>query len=775
MKLSIFGPRGCGKTTYMTCLYGQGGKFGSFAIYAKNEATRNYLAERWYQLINGTEIAPTALGSVPLYLEFSANRQAYTIELQDFAGALVMRESKAKPDELKEKLKQALFKYFRESSGMMIFIEAGDADFRAQFERRLEVDALLEVLHESDRRALITCPIGIIITKWDKVTHDKKLDHAERAQRFIKENYGNLYALLQECAENVKIFPSSAYGFSLCGADGQMDFRKIQPFNLEQPFVWMGEMIDRSNYRRCELIEEDQSPQAALKHYQQFCAQVNAGPYYEQARQRMKQLRGQIRARQLRIYGIVGAALLLLLGLGGFAYEKHSNSAVHRLLDQVGSDKDPDQVIRKVENYLQSYHPLADLLGWKTPIKTKLADFQQQTERKSFAAIRALYEKRDQARNEASINSRIDSYRRFTAAYPLSPQKSEVVQWIQQESDDLRVRYGQRAYSELTGMRPARNKQELEAAIAKATQFLANYSDDRNQEQQQQVRQLLLRWQNSLAELSENDLYRQFLIHLAGKSDEYEYIRYCRSYIEQHPEVSFHRKIHDKIASKEKEIYDQACQTEISGSDFSAKVAGYIRYLKEKHLTTYRKDVEKNLRQMEDDLYQEMRKLNSPERITAERARQIEQAARHYIKSAYFGTKARDVGKWLEWYERAQRPITFTVLIKSAKLGKDGGLFSGVSYPDTQVFLDYGQETFKTITVTDDWNPTYNTSCRLEWSLSHSHSLQLRIVCYDWSNQTKNWASPDSFLPKYINSDVVINAGITIHLRCNDLLWPELP
>lgn len=181
MKLSIFGPRGCGKTTYLTCLYAQGGKVGSFAISAKDEPTRNYLAERWHQLFTGTELAPTALGLIPLHLVFSANRQAYDIELQDFAGALVMQDRGQ--DEVKKKLKDALRKSFQESSGLMIFIEAGEPDFQSQFDRRVELDSLMEVLHEQNNRELITRPIAIVITKWDKIISSTgKSDQAKEVE-----------------------------------------------------------------------------------------------------------------------------------------------------------------------------------------------------------------------------------------------------------------------------------------------------------------------------------------------------------------------------------------------------------------------------------------------------------------------------------------------------------------------------------------------------------------------------------------------------------------
>ena len=225
-------------------------------ISARDEATRNYLAERWQQLFTGTEIAPTALGIVPLRLVFSANHQAYDIELQDFAGALVRHEKNQ--DEVKKKLKEALFKSFQESSGIMFFLEAGEVDFQSQFERRLELDALLEVLHAQEKRELITRPIAIVITKWDKVVSGVvQSDQGKEVEAFLRKNYENLYALVQECSQNVKIFASSAFGFQTSAPDGRMDFKKIHPFNLEKPFAWIGQTIDELNYRRCELFEKE--------------------------------------------------------------------------------------------------------------------------------------------------------------------------------------------------------------------------------------------------------------------------------------------------------------------------------------------------------------------------------------------------------------------------------------------------------------------------------------------------------------------------------------
>ncbi|NUM33817.1 MAG: ATP-binding protein [Candidatus Brocadiae bacterium] len=774
MKLSIFGPRGCGKTTYLTCLYAQGGKVGSFAISAKDEPTRNYLAERWHQLFTGTELAPTALGLIPLHLVFSANRQAYDIELQDFAGALVMQDRGQ--DEVKKKLKDALRKSFQESSGLMIFIEAGEPDFQSQFDRRVELDSLMEVLHEQNNRELITRPIAIVITKWDKIISSTgKSDQAKEVEEFLKQNYENLYALVQEHSQNLQIFASSAFGFEMKTPDGQLDYKKIKPFNLEKPFTWIGSTIDKLSYSKCELFEKDNPKNfsACIQEYTKFCKNVNAGVYYEKARHRIRELNQALWKRRTKRTAILCLTMFLILILADFLYEKNEYQNLLLALDVENSKSETLPVIQKTHSYLASFRIFANGLKWKEEINKKLLDFQKNNEEKAFSELEELYKYRNNAKDVNSMEARLKKYETFLQAYPASLKRSSITTWKQEEESALYLLQAEIAFQELKSSFPKNIDDATiwEQWIQRGQNFVIKYSTSDNV---QAINKLLEEGQTKLAKLSSDDQYRKFLLELIKIKDTIEYIRYCQNYLMFNPNVSFRSKIEEKIKEREDSIFENVQQKAKSAKDFLNQVNPYKEYIQTKEFQIHQGQAKKELAQIEENLYESMAKKNLAENINVQNIKAIAEYAKQYQENAYYKTKTRYVSQWLEWYEEIKKGKEFDINIKSASLNEDSSLFKGVFKPDTYVILSYGSEKVLTNPIADNWHPVYNKNCRISWHLESSESLSLELWCTDWRDNSYSWSSPDTFLPKYLNQDIEIE-GNRVHLRCPSARWPELP
>lgn len=773
MKLSIFGPRGCGKTTYLTCLYGQGGKVGSFAISARDEATRNYLADRWQQLFTGTELAPTALGTVPLRLVFSANRQAYDIELQDFAGALVMRDKSQ--DEVKKKLKEALFKSFHESSGVMVFIEAGEPDFQSQFDRRIELDALIEVLHEQEKRELITRPIAIVITKWDKIVASVgQSDQSKEVEAFLRTHYNNLYALLQECSQNVRVFASSAFGFDMHTPDGKINYKKISPFNLEKPFAWIGQTIDELNYRRCELFEKDNPRhlKEALHEYQNFRSHVNAGPHFDKASERIRQLKITLWKKRARQWGIAAAVVLVLVMSGVWAYEKNRRDRMLLALDPQNSQSDPAVVIQDSLRYLAGHHLFANWLGWKKKVQEKLLEFQGLTEQRVFAEIQELYKQRDASKDRNAIEKRIAGYGQFLETYPASERRGTVMNWRQQEESLLRLACADSDWQYLKVAQPADNTDELEQAIKKGQEFLRNYPDS---QQTEEVRKKVENWYSHLSKLSSDKEYSQFILSLIQIENPIDYCRHCRDYLTKHPHISFRDKVEEKIKAKDDEVFEDAEQKAKLGKKLKEQTEGYREYVNSRIFREHIDEAKKKWEAIEKKWYEKLRTYASPENFSKGNIEKIALWAREYQEDSYFKTMQDNVSRWLLWYGEIKQGKNLNVTIKSAQLSRNCRIFKGwIGTPDTYVVLTYGSDTIRTSEIVDDWSPDYNKSGSLEWSISDNKTLEIQLWCTDFTDQQCSWSSPDTFLLQYLNQEINIDGNL-LKLRCRDAVWPELP
>ena len=166
-QIGIFGPRGSGKTSFLSALYGYGqqNNGNKFSIIAGNGKTANYLSSRWGLFKEEHLIAPTPLDVIDLPMKLISNNRKVSLQIKDFGGAMVMR-NKVNLAGYKSILCQKIFNFLKNSHGIIIFLEYGIKNYKDCFERRLEIELLLELLETRFNKS--HKPIGIIVSKWDK-------------------------------------------------------------------------------------------------------------------------------------------------------------------------------------------------------------------------------------------------------------------------------------------------------------------------------------------------------------------------------------------------------------------------------------------------------------------------------------------------------------------------------------------------------------------------------------------------------------------------------
>ncbi len=776
MKLSIFGPRGCGKTTYLTCLYGQGAKMNSFAIIASDDRTRNYLRQRWNALLEGNEIQATAMQLFALNLIFSANGNKYEIELKDFAGALVMQDTTQ--DEIKKKLKEILYQSFQESDAIVIFIEAGDLEGseverkRGIFDRRQELETLLEVLAKQERKDLLSRPIAIVVTKWDKVAKIYG-NTPDSGKKFMEANYQNIYGTLSQFADSIQVFTCSAYGFNVVDENGTMDLTKISPYNLETPFCWIGEKIDEVRYLAGKIIAQENPGRydISISNWKNLIKQISAKSNWRAlALQELHSLQFQYWKRQVIKFSVLVICLMALGMSGLYAYEKTNYENILLVVNPKSSEQNPHDAIIKAKTYLVGHRffnfPIA-------AIEKNMQELQFATENKFYSKIKELSAGNQ---DEESLKLFSKECQQFLEAYPNSQYISIVSKYLQESNAKLRQYKSQKDFdlllAEYNKISSSREENDFRNWINKAISFrIDNSTFDKKNNLETKIKEA----ESKYIALQSNNELRRFSLAVLNKSDAKEYVSYCKAYLENNPNTSIRSDIEKKIQEKDDEIFGYGEINARNGSSLGEKIKGYKEYLSTGFIN-HKKECEKKILDLEEDLYQQIKQQNNDfNNLTSSKVHRIARNVEEYLEQSYFRKHIRELNTWQDFYKKISKGISIRVTIGQVSLQKSNTFFDYVTNPDIKVIIAYNREYIATDQIDDcGWNPIFNHTGTLNWCLNDSSSLSTCIICYDYSNTERTTTVPDSsFLPKYVNGNIYHSVG-TISLS-SDFQWPTLP
>ncbi len=255
--IGIFGARGSGKTIYLSMLFGTGGD-NELSVNLKyddknNEKyydTKEYLKSNYNKLLNQNLPDATIDGNdFSIKIEFNYKKRNEKLYTYEYAGELV--ETAEKMDSTQRKHHHNLLDFFSNCSGIIVFLEPSE-----EKNRILNLDMNIEKLLSFLKSKNIDIPIGIAITKWDKVkskiSYDIELEKNELL-KFINERslYKNIYNRISNSMSTYEVFPISSYGHH---EESGLPPKELKPFNLYEPIKWLA---DNKEYKIKELIKKE--------------------------------------------------------------------------------------------------------------------------------------------------------------------------------------------------------------------------------------------------------------------------------------------------------------------------------------------------------------------------------------------------------------------------------------------------------------------------------------------------------------------------------------
>lgn len=243
-RIGIHGPRNAGKTCYLACLYGARAGDAQHVCFGDGDGLA-YLADVWknleqQQLPAATRGMPT---DIRLDLEDTVAKRTWAMMLRDYPGALVQPIGQGATP-LDRQLSATVKQWVAESHALLVFVDSSDPSV----EQVDAIDLLLaELRRESANGYTLERPVGLVLTKWDRVnpTFGSAKEEEERARAYLHDHpvLKQVYRKLCDSGEKIRVFPVSAFGSE---AKDQRPPAPdlLRPYNLFAPLQWAVEKAD---------------------------------------------------------------------------------------------------------------------------------------------------------------------------------------------------------------------------------------------------------------------------------------------------------------------------------------------------------------------------------------------------------------------------------------------------------------------------------------------------------------------------------------------------
>jgi len=397
--IGVFGARASGKTMFFTVLYGLTGfrnEDEKFSVICNDSDTHNYLRENYLYLLEGKLPPRTDINEInKVIMRYFYNKSSYDLKSLDFAGELIGTFSHNDEDLVKmffEKQK-SIYKFFANCGGILIFLNPTN-DKKDAFERQNEVNNLLGMIQNEKGKWGCDLPIGIVLTKWDKITKELNddiiQDEEARAEEYIKnhEIYSNIYNQIAGVTEHVKIFPISAFGSYKEGDLPPDDLSN--PFNLFQPLVWTSKCrdivwADRIKYVLNEKINKKQAKSIV----DLFLLNVENKELQDEVNHSYKNYLNKKRRKSMAIFAII---LALFIGIFSIYLMQLKNYV------DINNNTNTEIRIKEIDKFIAKY-------GSKSPLSIKLISL------KKTSLMTQISIETDPSVKLSLINVFIDSYK----------------------------------------------------------------------------------------------------------------------------------------------------------------------------------------------------------------------------------------------------------------------------------------------------------------------------------------------------------------------------
>lgn len=443
--IGIFGARASGKTIFFTVLYGLSGfnnENQKFSVICSDKDSRQYLKKNYTYLLDGKLPPRTEINDITsINMSYFYNKNSYSLKSFDFAGEL-LKDDFFEEEQGKEpfvNLQNKIYNFFLNCSGILFFMEPTE-DKREGFERQSEIDKLLSFLKEQKGKWDFNIPIGLVITKWDKISpeisekslsalkyngesfaalQDKILqsdieEEQKKAEDYVKSHpvYNNVYSLLSGVSEHIKIFPVSAFGEA---RENDLPPNDLKPFNLFSPLIWIAEKRDYEWQKKLRFAISSNmlSLKAVKKIVNDFRQNVENKKLIESV-----EIEYNIFKKKKVKKAIILASIFTVILFTGGVYSYRYSTEQKNLYEQVVLNKEisNEEKIEKVEKYLKTFGLFHKYIG-KYLTKDEYAD-------KLIAEVEHSY--------NVAIVSELDPDKKialidaFIVKYPKSPYVKEL-------------------------------------------------------------------------------------------------------------------------------------------------------------------------------------------------------------------------------------------------------------------------------------------------------------------------------------------------------------
>lgn len=361
--IGIFGARASGKTIFFTVLYGLSG-FNTvdekFSVICDEPESRKYLKKNYSYLLDGKLPPRTEINDITkINMNYFYNNSSYTLRSFDFAGELLKdhyEETGDKHDKAFLELQDQIYAFFANCSGILVFIEP-NSNKKEGFERQTEIDKLLGFLKDYKGKWGFDIPMGLVITKWDKVSEDlnKKTYEEEeyKVEQYVAEHdiYRNVYSLLSGVSSEVKIFPVSAFGEA---KEKDLPPDDLKPFNLFLPLVWIAKTRDKEwKDKIINVLKEKIAEKDAKEIVDVFRESNDNKELLKEVNLAYKKYLRNIKSKRSLIMVTV---LVVVLGLGYLIGKPHINRAIDiNIVKKVSNTNDNTAKMEILKNYYEKY------------------------------------------------------------------------------------------------------------------------------------------------------------------------------------------------------------------------------------------------------------------------------------------------------------------------------------------------------------------------------------------------------------------------------------
>ena len=437
--VGVFGARASGKTMFFTVLYGLSGfsnKDGRFSIMCNDDDTRKYLSKNYSYISSGELLPRTEINDIKkVLMNYVYNENSYNLRSFDFAGEL-LKENTIEEKEIASvflKKQEKIYSFFSNCSSILIFLEPTD-DTKETLKRQTEIDKLLGILREAKGREGQKVPLGIVVTKWDKINPevaDSTEDVEEKkVLEYIRNHkvYKNIYNLLSGVSEEVKVFPISSFGHAREGDYPPDDL--TNPFNVFAPLIWASKMRDRDWSNKIKAILKQNIPLKDAKEIiESYTKNVENRDMLGEVDEAFKNYNKRLRNKKV-MKTIAGILVVVAVSGGIYGIVQKKNMMFASAKFEKDSKKKLEKIEKFVLKYGESDKKSIQLLEEKKDALMIAIDIEVD-EAKKLELIRVflkLYEKKDPKRAAVVLAKKEDIEKSLESAQYENKLKKEASQ-----------------------------------------------------------------------------------------------------------------------------------------------------------------------------------------------------------------------------------------------------------------------------------------------------------------------------------------------------------